>query len=204
MAGHGGSPPTIHCLFCIRSRCLHPSEKARETRGKPQPPVNKPGPPQAAELLHPHLPERSLSFCLLDVTAEMSPWAPSSAHPLSGMKTKARVFPNTISNTLAWDRLPQSSLRGWGAARWHRGTWGGGRRALPDLCPLLSARRPPLCQRSQPRSRRRPGERPCHPVTGTNTELQSHSCPLCVCRAILLARTNPPPKFSLPGLFSAL
>lgn len=64
MAGHGGSPPTIQCLFCIRSRCLHPSEKARETWGKPQPPVNKPSPPQAAELLHPHcLREASASVC---------------------------------------------------------------------------------------------------------------------------------------------
>lgn len=170
--------------------------------GKAKPPVNKPSPPAGSGA--PSAPSSWEKPQLLPAEHhEMSPQAPSSAHPPSGMKTKARVFPNTISNTLPGTLLPQSSLPGGKAARWHRGMGGGGRRALPTLSLLPSARRPPLCQCSQPRSRCQPGERPCHPVTGTNTELQSHSCPLCACRAILLAGTNPLPKFSPPGLFSA-
>lgn len=82
-------------------------------------------------------------------------------------------------------------------------------RAPADLCPSRLTRAVTSCLLREPdihtpRDRCQLGGRVRHPVTGTNIELQSHSCPRCVCGAILLARTTPPPRFSLLGLFSAL
>lgn len=86
--------------------------------------------------------------------------------------------------------LSHSSVPGVKAGSWHRGMGEGGgqvQRAPADLCPRRLRRRlaPGI---PTPRDGCQLGGRVCHPVTGTNIELQSHSCPRRLCGAILLAQ----------------
>lgn len=107
-------------------------------------------------------------------------WKPEPGHTwMQGASKPATRLRGTL--------LPHSSVPGVKAGSWHGGTGGGGgrvQRAPADLCPRRL--RPALPPPGLAASWEGGCVTPC--VTGTNIELQSHSCPRRLCGAILLAQ----------------